>query len=359
MSNNNNNGRGNGRKQQKSVTRVITINQPAPKPKRKPQQQRANGKANTPLLPVGVNNRATVPLGPSDYLVRGEEVVKVINVAAGSPEGQIIFNDLITPQSARRLGILSQCWQRLEWMKASLNLVTLNGSTVTSGYTMGWLEDPEAPFPIDPKDMIPFLTALRSTTVRQNWVQSESGCQVTTKDKPEMYTQRGSDIRRFSPGRLIIAITGSVTTSATFQLMLKYHCRLYVPYAGSTNVVPGTPGQRGAWPTQPNVTVSTTGITYPGIGAAVNPNTQITTTAIVAVMETANPAPTAPVRLLPIGSRIRVGALTAPGSASIIDIGTGSTFFLAIGDVAAGQFRAFTPLSVTATQVSHTTLVWT
>lgn len=318
----------------------------------------SNGQAKTPLLPVGVNNKATMPMGSSDYMVSGEEVVRVINVTAGSSAGQVIFDELITPSSTRRLGALSACWQRIDWKRASLNLVTLNGSTVASGYTMGWLEDPECPVPTDSKDIIPFLTALRSTTVRQNWVQSESGCQVSTSDKPEMYTQRGSDIRRFSPGRLIIAVAGDVASPATFQLMLKYNVRLYVPFAGAASSVdPGTPGQRGVWPAANNVTVSTANLTYPGIGNSLPPNVEITTSGIVAVMETATPSPTASVRLLPIATRLAVGPLTLGGSASVsID---GTFYFLAVGDVAAGQFRAFTPLPVTATAVASRTLVWT
>lgn len=315
-----------------------------------------NGQARTPLLPVGVNNRATMPMGSSDYMVVGEEVVEVINVSAGSTAGQLVFNELITPQSTRRLGILSSCWQRVDWRKASLNLVALNGSTVASGYTMGWLEDPEAPVPTDSKDIIPFLTALRSTTVRQNWVQSESGCQVATPDKPEMYTQRGSDIRRFSPGRLIIAVAGDVTIPATFQLMLKYNCRLYVPFAGVGGVDPGLPGQRGTWPLANNITVSTASITYPGIGTSIAPNATVTTVGIVAAMESANPSPTANVRLFPPGTRVTMGTLAGGGSVAILVDGT--AYYLAQGDVSTGQFRAFTPIPVTGTPTNLRTLSW-
>lgn len=331
---------------------------PVPASVRRPNRNNAqtNGQARTPLLPVGVNNKATMPMGSSDYMVTGEEVVEVINVAAGSTAGQVIYNDLITPSSARRLGILSSCWQRIDWRKASLNLVALNGSTVASGYTMGWLEDPEAPVPTDTKDIIPFLTALRSTTVRQNWVQSESGCQVSTPDKPEMYTQRGSDIRRYSPGRLIIAVAGDVSIPATFQLMLKYNCRLYVPFAGVGGVDPGLPGQRATWPVVNNIAVSTASITYPGIGTAIAPNANLTTSGIVAAMETANPSPTASVRLFPPGTRITMGPLAGGGSATILVDGVG--YYLAAGDTSAGQFRAFSPLAVTGTITNARTLVW-
>lgn len=191
----------------------------------------SNGQARTPLLPSGVNNQSTSPKGSSEYTLTGEEVIALINVGSGSTPGQVIYNQLITPKSARRLGLLADCWQRVDWKRASLHLVALNGSTVQSGYTMGWLEDPEAQVPTDSSTIIPFLTALRSTTVRQNWVESTSGVQVSTPDKPEMYTSRGSDLRRYSPGRLVVAVAGDVVTTTTFQLMLRYTVRLYVPFA--------------------------------------------------------------------------------------------------------------------------------
>ena len=140
-----------------------------------------NGQARTPLLPSGVNNKATMPESSQEMIVRGEELVALINVAAGSTSGQTIYNDTIKPTSARRLGILSTAFQRIDWKTCSLHLVALNGSTVKSGYTMGWIEDPEITVPTGKSEIIGFLTALRATTVRQNWVESTAGMMVMTK----------------------------------------------------------------------------------------------------------------------------------------------------------------------------------
>lgn len=174
----------------------------------------------------------------------------MINVEPGSEPGTLIFNNLITPRSCRRLALLASAWQRIDWLKASAHLVALNGSLVQSGYTMGFIEDPEVTMPSDPKDTIPFLTALRSTTVRQNWVESTAGVQVGLADKPEMYTVLGTDVRRFSPGRIVVAVAGDVKENCTFQLMLRYTVRLYVPFAAPVAVLGGASGfqcNRGAY----------------------------------------------------------------------------------------------------------------
>lgn len=177
-----------------------------------------------------MNNNATMPSSTYEYHLEGEEVMATLNVST-TTTGQVIYNVLVGPQSVARLRIMSGAFQRIDWKKASIRLVALNGSVVTSGYTMGFVEDPELQVPSTPSAVLPFLTALRKTTVRQAWVESESGLQVSVSDKPEMYTQLGSDVRRFSPGRIVIATTGNVGTNTTFMVMLRYKVRLFVPLA--------------------------------------------------------------------------------------------------------------------------------
>jgi len=184
----------------------------------------------TPLLPVGVNNNATMPKVSQHYVAHGEEVLGVINVTAGSTSGQLVYNQQIGPTSCARLSRLSELWQRIDWDHTVLNIVALNGSLVTAGYNAGFLEDPEIDIPTDPSNVIPFLTALRGTSVRQNWVQSTTGQSVTLSKLPEMYTTLGQDVRRFYIGRLVVALTGDVgAAGASYQILLKYRVALYVP----------------------------------------------------------------------------------------------------------------------------------
>jgi hypothetical protein len=313
-------------------------------PKVRQQQQ-------LPLLPSGVNNKATMPKMSQDYMVRGEEVIQVINVGTGSTAGQIIYNELITPLSALRLGILSGAWQRIDWKQASLHLVALNGSVVQSGYTMGWLEDPEIVVPTAPSAVIPFLTALRSTTVRQAWVESESGVQVAAPDKPEMYTQPGSDIRRYSPGRLVIAVAGDVAQQATFQLMLKYAVRLYVPLAVSASAPPppATTVIDGAYPGLNNCLVAPTSISCPAWAGSQVAGTLVTLINRLPVITAGTTAPTSDFRLIPAGATVTINPLTTGSPASVTYAGI--SYNLAFTDTTTGQFRAFNAVNVTAASV--------
>lgn len=170
-----------------------------------------------------------MPARAQAYRVSGEEVISLVTVTAGSTPGQVVFNQQIGPNSTARLSRLADLWQRIDWDKTTLNIVALNGSLVTSGYNVGFIEDPELVVPTASSEVIPFLTALRSTSVRQNWVQSESGQTVSLSRLPEMYTTIGSDVRRYYIGRLVMAVTGDVTSTASFQIMLRYTVNLYVP----------------------------------------------------------------------------------------------------------------------------------
>lgn len=203
-------------------------------PKTKTRSKKRSGMANqsprTPLLPVGVNNNATMPRMSQNYVAHGEEVLSIVNVAGDTAPGQVIFNQQISPASCSRLSKLADLWQRIDWEHTVLNVVALNGSVVTAGYNVGFIEDPVIDVPTANSEVIPFLTALRGTSVRQNWVQSTTGQSVTLSKLPEMYTTRDIDIRRYSIGRLVMALTGPVgTAGASFQILLKYRVHLYVP----------------------------------------------------------------------------------------------------------------------------------
>jgi len=171
-----------------------------------------------------------MPSELQEHTFSGEETMTVKTVTT-SAAGEIIHNQLITPRVVQRLGVLSSAFQRIKWHECKVRVVPLNGSTVTAGYTAGIVEDPEFPIPKSgSKDVIPFLTTLRATVVRQAWVEDKAGMQVPVGDRPRMYTQAGTDIRRQSPGRFVMA-AGGVINNGTFQVMLKYKVTVSVPCA--------------------------------------------------------------------------------------------------------------------------------
>jgi hypothetical protein len=192
------------------------------------------------LLPVGVNNKQTAPRNAQHYNYSATEIIATINVPSGVVAGQTLYKNKMGPESCARLKHLSRAWQRIDWQSVQFKLVALNGSEVKSGYTMGFIEDPEVEFPTNDSETLAFLTSLRGTTVRQAWVESSAGQTVNTRDLPEMFTTLGSDSRRYYIGGLLIAASGEVTTGATFQLMMKYSVKLYVPKLPTGDPSPAT-----------------------------------------------------------------------------------------------------------------------
>jgi hypothetical protein len=189
------------------------------------------GNQSNKLIPNGVNNRATMPPSVQRYVVEGEEVVRIVTGKENAIAGDIIANELIATNSVERLSILARTFQRVKWLKAEIHIVALNGSLATSGYNAGFVEDPEAPVPTVPSAVIPFLTSMRTTSIRQTWVETSVGHLVRLNDLPEMYTARGTDPRRLFIGRFLAAYTGAPGPNVSFQINLKYKVEFSVPIA--------------------------------------------------------------------------------------------------------------------------------
>lgn len=291
-----------------------------------------NGQARTPLLPMGVNNKSTMPAGANESILRGEEVISIINVTDTSV-GQVVFNQPIVPQSVLRMRILAGAFQRIDWIKASIHLVALNGSVVTSGYVMGFIEDPEITVPQSGSAVIPFLTALRQTTVRQAWVESESGIQCAMKDKPEMFTQPGTDPRRLSPGRVVIATAGDVGTApTTFMVMLKYHTKLYIPLGVETQ--PGEITVLNAFATV-NISSNNTLSTSPWFVGSISAGTSAILQSDMMCVESGNQAARR-IRVVAAGTQVRLNAAQGVFTVEFPGIPAGEAWEIAEWTNAAG-----------------------
>jgi len=193
-----------------------------------------------------------MPKAMQYYPVQGEEVIRIITAPPNADAGQLLLDERISVDSVKRLSVLASVFQRVKWFKAELHLVALNGSTVKSGYNSGFIEDPEIKIPADLSARIPFLTALRGTAVRQNWVETTVGELLQLKDLPEMYTTPGSDPRRYYIGRYVAAYTGPPGDGVVYQLNLRYSVGLSLPvikdsttdestYIMTSDLVNGTP----------------------------------------------------------------------------------------------------------------------
>jgi len=183
----------------------------------------------TRLLPSGVNNKATVPRYEQRDRIVGNEAIATITIPRTAIPGDKVYNERISHETVKRLQIASRMFQHVKWNKCQFKVVALNGTKVSNGYTAAFIEDPELEVPISSADTIAFLTTLRGTEINQNWCQSVVG-QVAGQSLPKMYTQKGSDLRRFFIGRMIIAANGPPGDEPViFQLMMHYDVEFMIP----------------------------------------------------------------------------------------------------------------------------------
>lgn len=182
------------------------------------------------MVPPGLNNRATVSRSnQSVYMENCSEIIGTYSPPANAKAGDVFINERISVNSCARLSTQALLFQRVFWQRVSLKLIALNPSTVKAGYNVGYVEDPLIDVPSSSLEVLPFLTGLRGTEVRQNWNQSDAGIIMARKFLPEMYTTEGGDPRRFYIGRVVAACTGPPGPDVSFQLQLEYTATFAVP----------------------------------------------------------------------------------------------------------------------------------
>lgn len=206
------------------------------------------------MVPPGLNNRATVSrANQSVRMVGCSEIIGTYTPRPDSKAGDVFINERISVDSCARLSTQASLFQRVFWQRVSLKLIALNPSTVKAGYNVGYVEDPLIDVPALSSDVLPFLTGLRGTEVRQNWNQSDAGIIMARQFLPEMYTTEGGDPRRFFIGRVVAACTGPPGPDVVFQLQLEYTVTFAVPavrqriiqpsgFVMSGDLVPARPG---------------------------------------------------------------------------------------------------------------------
>jgi len=198
-----------------------------------PRRKRASNGVSTPLLPLSVNNNATVPHGGKSYRMRGTEYFgDPIQLTNNAQAGTLIFNRVITMAACPRLQMQSKCWQRYKIRKLKFKVVPLNGSTADSGYTATLIDDPAYVIRSDIKGIVN-LTAFADTSVRQSWVMTDIGTVELKQMPPPLFVQTTGDVRLYSPGRAVIQLNGSPVnatgSSVTFVPMLDYDIEFFAP----------------------------------------------------------------------------------------------------------------------------------
>jgi hypothetical protein len=229
-----------------------------------------------PFMPQSVNNNATVSNTSKQFRMVGTEYAsQPVTLNPTSPAGTIIFNTLLLANLCPRLNIISQAWQRWKINKLSFKIVTLNGSTVQSGYTLAFIDDPSYPIGTNPSDIVN-LTAFKGSCVRQNWVESSVLRVTKNGDNPPLFvnSSTGSDPRLFSPGRVVCMLNGPPAVgegnAATWALMLEYDVSFFVPGVTPLGVGP-TPPISVSFVNERTILSSTVGGDFNGLGVTGTP----------------------------------------------------------------------------------------
>lgn len=122
-----------------------------------------------------------------------------------------------------RLQAMSSAFQRIHYVRLVAEVVALGSSIGTGGYVIG--------FVADPSDSTPTIAQLQSQAGARTCKVWEN-CSVTLAVPNTLYyTSRDNEPRWYSPGRLVVLVDGSISSSGNLVINLHWSVRLSIPTA--------------------------------------------------------------------------------------------------------------------------------
>jgi len=146
-------------------------------------------------------------------------------VSAGTARGSEIYSQVITPSVAARLRTQASLFQKIEYAKLRFEIQTQAPTTVSGGYVVAFLHDPEMDVGTG-ETALRSLTAVQNTTTSKFWQSSVFNLQTT---KQQYYTLSGQDIRLFSPGRLVVMVDGTPSEDVSITILMHWTVKFTRP----------------------------------------------------------------------------------------------------------------------------------
>lgn len=210
------------RKQQhRSAKRRTGNNRRVPRPRIIQPRMRAA------TIPASVNTASRIrAVQPNSINVfTNTDRLLQIDLPKGTPKGSIIFDQVITPAIAVRLRQQAALYQKIRYRSLKFEIQTQVPTTTAGGYVCAYLHDPNM-------QVGSGEVALRNLTAVQGTQTSKMWQSVVMNVKPtdmQYYTQSGSDVRLFSPGRLVILSDGVPNEDVKITVLFHWTVELYKP----------------------------------------------------------------------------------------------------------------------------------
>lgn len=178
-------------------------------------------------IPASVNTASTMRSNQTRSLQQHSNTDRLAHVVvpAHASRGSEIYSQVITPSIAARLRTQASLFQKVEYAKLRFEIQTQAPTTVSGGYVVAFLHDPEMDVGTG-EPALRSLTAVQNTTTSKFWQSSVFNLQTT---KQQYYTLSGSDIRLFSPGRLVVMVDGEPNSEVSITILMHWTVKFSRP----------------------------------------------------------------------------------------------------------------------------------
>lgn len=174
-------------------------------------------------VPTMIKSRNTI----TDRAV-GSDIIESINIDPNVAPGTVLASITITPDMTQRLERTCSRFQRVVWLQQTFRVDPGFPSTTGGHFAVAYVRDPEdqAPAASSPLEIMSWVAAQR-ISAQGKWWQPITLTVPANGDK--LYTSQGSDLRLYSPGKLVIICIGTPAQAGSVSVWFDWHVSLAEP----------------------------------------------------------------------------------------------------------------------------------
>jgi len=202
-----------------------------PKQRSRPVQRRRKTRIIRPrmrvsTIPAAVNTATTIRSNqPSRVHQTNTDRLIQSTIPVRFERGNIVIDQLVTANITDRLRTQASLFQRIKYRRLTFEIQTQTSTTTTGGYAVAFLKDPMMEIGTG-TSALKKLTAVQGSKTSKWW---QSTVLDVIPNQMQYYCANGTDLRWYSPGRLVILGDGPPNEEVNITIILKWVVELTEP----------------------------------------------------------------------------------------------------------------------------------
>lgn len=191
-------------------------------------------------MPVALNGMGVKYSGNRSVTHSGLDHLSLIEVVAPNtnyPAGTVVFDTVIDAKTLTRMSDIASTFQKVRWHQCNF-VIESSFTTGSNGmFTACFISDPQDVLPVDPLERAAWARAQASSIDMKWW---DSANLIMPACSSELFTDTivKSDLRLWSPGRLVIISNGGPNQPGSIKISMRWHATFTSPTVQEATVTP-------------------------------------------------------------------------------------------------------------------------